>query len=195
MAMSGARQVIQIRSDHACIMHKSETDWMHARGQPASQRARLASRQQLAGFRVSTLGYHPKVNKPPIAAPEKRAENVATLALKLNCGLTSVLLVTEERRCSPRKVDTERARIYLSTSFRGAMDAVTVAQDRVDTLGSLMFESVGEVWQQAAPVPAASVMKDPSRSPATNVELGQAWALKMGAFHGLPDSIQVTGRW
>ena len=124
-----------------------------------------------------------------------RAENVATLALKLNCGLTSVLLVTEERRCSPRKVDTERARIYLSTSFRGAMDAVTVAQDRVDTLGSLMFESVGEVWQQAAPVPAASVMKDPSRSHATNVELGQAWALKMGAFHGLPDSIQVTGRW
>ena len=31
--------MIEFRSDHACIMHKSETDWMHARGQPASARA------------------------------------------------------------------------------------------------------------------------------------------------------------
>ena len=31
--------MIGFRSDHACIMHKSQTDWIHARGQPASARA------------------------------------------------------------------------------------------------------------------------------------------------------------
>ena len=44
--------MIGFRSDHAyaCIMHKSETDWMHARGQPASARAWPAASGQLAGF-------------------------------------------------------------------------------------------------------------------------------------------------
>ena len=53
--------MIGFRSDHACIMHKSETDWMHARGrQPASARAWPAASGQLAGWRVASarvLGY------------------------------------------------------------------------------------------------------------------------------------------
>ena len=58
MRSASACIMIGFRSDHACIMHKSETDWMHARGQPASARAwPAASRQR---------GTHPKVNKPPI---------------------------------------------------------------------------------------------------------------------------------
>ena len=44
--------MIEFRSDHACIMHKSETDWMHARGQPASARAWPAASGQLAGWRI-----------------------------------------------------------------------------------------------------------------------------------------------
>ena len=35
-------------------MHKSETDWMHARGQPASARAWPAASGQLAGWRVNS---------------------------------------------------------------------------------------------------------------------------------------------
>ena len=46
--------MIEFRSDHACIMHKSETDWMHARGQPASQRAWPAASRQLAGWRMAS---------------------------------------------------------------------------------------------------------------------------------------------
>ena len=46
--------MIEFRSDHACIMHKSETDWMHARGQPASARAWPAASGQLAGWRVAS---------------------------------------------------------------------------------------------------------------------------------------------
>ena len=52
--------MIGFRSDHACIMHKSETDWMHARGQPASARAWPAASGQLAGWRMASarvLGY------------------------------------------------------------------------------------------------------------------------------------------
>ena len=52
--------MIGFRSDHACIMHKSETDWMHARGQPASARAWPAASGQLAGFHFASarvLGY------------------------------------------------------------------------------------------------------------------------------------------
>ena len=46
--------MIGFRSDHACIiMHKSETDWMHARGQPASTRAWPAASGQLAGWRMA----------------------------------------------------------------------------------------------------------------------------------------------
>ena len=46
--------MIGFRSDHACIMHKSETDWMHARGQPASARAWPAASGQLAGWRMAS---------------------------------------------------------------------------------------------------------------------------------------------
>ena len=46
--------MIGFRSDHACIMHKSETDWMHARGQPASSRAWPAASVQLAGFHFAS---------------------------------------------------------------------------------------------------------------------------------------------
>ena len=52
--------MIGFRSDHACIMHKSETDWMQARGQPASARAWPAASGQLAGFHFASarvLGY------------------------------------------------------------------------------------------------------------------------------------------
>ena len=35
-------------------MHKSETDWMHARGQPASARAWPAASGQLAGFHLAS---------------------------------------------------------------------------------------------------------------------------------------------
>ena len=52
--------MIGFRSDHACIMHKSETGWMHARGQPASARAWPAASGQLAGFHFASarvLGY------------------------------------------------------------------------------------------------------------------------------------------
>ena len=53
--------MIEIRSDHACIMHESETDWMHACGQPASARAWPAASGQLAGFHFASarvlLGY------------------------------------------------------------------------------------------------------------------------------------------
>ena len=35
-------------------MHKSETDWMHARGQPASARAWPAAIGQLAGFHFAS---------------------------------------------------------------------------------------------------------------------------------------------
>ena len=43
---------IQIRS--CMLMHKSETDWMHARGQPASARAWPAASGQLAGWPVAS---------------------------------------------------------------------------------------------------------------------------------------------
>ena len=46
--------MIEFRSDHACIMHKSESDWMHARGQPASARAWPAASGQLAGWRMAS---------------------------------------------------------------------------------------------------------------------------------------------
>ena len=46
--------MIGFRSDHACIMHKSETGWMHARGQPASARAWPAASGQLAGFHFAS---------------------------------------------------------------------------------------------------------------------------------------------
>ena len=44
--------MIGFRSDHACMIQNSETDWMHARGQPASARAWPAASGQLAGWRV-----------------------------------------------------------------------------------------------------------------------------------------------
>ena len=61
--------MIGFRSDHACIMHKSETDWMHARGQPASARAWPAASGQLAGWRMADdfWGTHYRHDKPPIA--------------------------------------------------------------------------------------------------------------------------------
>ena len=52
MHSGSACMMIEFRSDHACIMHNSETDWMHARGQPASARAWPAASGQLAGWRI-----------------------------------------------------------------------------------------------------------------------------------------------
>ena len=61
--------MIGFRSDHACIMHKSETDWMHAGGQPASARAWLAASGQLAGWRVDFWGTQSRQHDiDPIAA-------------------------------------------------------------------------------------------------------------------------------
>ena len=45
--------MIEFRSDHACMIQNSETDWMHARGQPASARAWPAASGQLAGWRMT----------------------------------------------------------------------------------------------------------------------------------------------
>ena len=60
MHSGSACMMIEFRSDHACIMHKSETDWMHARGQPASARAWPAASGHLAAWRMASarvLGY------------------------------------------------------------------------------------------------------------------------------------------
>ena len=54
MQSGSACIMIGFRSDHACMIQNSETDWMHARGQPAtsSTRAWPAASGQLAGWRV-----------------------------------------------------------------------------------------------------------------------------------------------
>ena len=39
---------------HACMIQNSETDWMRARGQPASTRAWPAASGQLAGFHFAS---------------------------------------------------------------------------------------------------------------------------------------------
>ena len=60
MHPGSACMMAEFRSDHACIMHKSETEWMHAGGQPASARAWPAASGHLAVWRVATarvLGY------------------------------------------------------------------------------------------------------------------------------------------
>ena len=56
MHSGSACMMAEFRSDHACMIQNSETDWMHARGQPASARAWPAASGQLGGFH-STLGY------------------------------------------------------------------------------------------------------------------------------------------
>ena len=62
--------MIGFRSDHACIMHESETDWMHARGQTASARAWPAAMQRAASRMVgSTSGYPPKSQYGPNSSP------------------------------------------------------------------------------------------------------------------------------
>ena len=50
MHVGSACIMIEFRSDHACMIQNSETDWMRARGQPASTRAWPAASGQLAGF-------------------------------------------------------------------------------------------------------------------------------------------------
>jgi len=64
--------MIEFRSDHACIMHKSKTDWMHARGQPASARAWPAASGQLAGWRIAFWGTQSRHDMAPIAATQLR---------------------------------------------------------------------------------------------------------------------------
>ena len=68
MHSGSACMMIGFRSDHACIMHKSETDWMHARGQPASARAWPAASGQLAVFHFDFWGTQSRHDKPSIAA-------------------------------------------------------------------------------------------------------------------------------
>ena len=65
--------MIGFRSDHACIMHESETDWMHARGQPASARAWPAASGQLAGWRVDFWGTQSRHDMAPITADLRSA--------------------------------------------------------------------------------------------------------------------------
>ena len=60
MRSASACIMIGFRSDHACMIQNSETDWMRARGQPASARAWPAASGQLAGFHFASarvLGY------------------------------------------------------------------------------------------------------------------------------------------
>ena len=52
MQSGSACIMTEFRSDHACIMHKTETDWMHARGQPASARAWPAASWRLPGCQM-----------------------------------------------------------------------------------------------------------------------------------------------
>ena len=54
MHSGSACMMDEFRSDHACMIQNSETDWMHARGQPASTRAWPAASGQLAGWRVAS---------------------------------------------------------------------------------------------------------------------------------------------
>ena len=56
MHSGSACMMAEFKSDHACIMHKCETDWMHARGQPTSTRAWPAASGQLAGFHFQPWG-------------------------------------------------------------------------------------------------------------------------------------------
>ena len=77
--MSGCMEVHAVRicmhNDwiliRSCI-HESETDWMHARGQPATARAWPAASGQLAGWRVHPWGTQYRHDMPPIAATEER---------------------------------------------------------------------------------------------------------------------------
>ena len=71
MHSGSACMMIGFRSDHACIMHKSETDWMHARGQPASARAWPAASGQLAGWRIDCWGTQSRHDMAPIAARQR----------------------------------------------------------------------------------------------------------------------------
>ena len=54
MHSGSACMMDEFRSDHACMIQNSETDWMRARGQPASARAWPAASGQLAGWRVAS---------------------------------------------------------------------------------------------------------------------------------------------
>ena len=54
--------MIGFRSDHACMIQNSETDWMRARGQPASTRAWPAASWQLAVWRMASARF-PEVKK------------------------------------------------------------------------------------------------------------------------------------
>ena len=53
-AVRSACIMIEFRSDHACMIQNSETEWMHARGQLANARAWPAASGQLAGWRVAS---------------------------------------------------------------------------------------------------------------------------------------------
>ena len=62
-------------------------------------------------------------------------------------------------------------------------DAVTTAQAKLDDLGQLFYSSIGEVWQQAVPVPVGVGLQpvDSGRESApTNAALAHEWAAKLG---------------
>ena len=62
MQSGSACMMDEFRSDHACMIQNSETDWMHARGQPASTRAWPAASWQLAVWRMASARF-PEVKK------------------------------------------------------------------------------------------------------------------------------------
>lgn len=63
-------------------------------------------------------------------------------------------------------------------------DAVTAAQAKLDDLGQLFYSSIGEVWQQAAPVPVdvgAQPTSDARDSTLPNAALAHRWAAQLGS--------------
>ena len=63
----------KFRSDHACMIQNSETEWMHARGQPASARGWPAACGQLADGGWPVRAFY----VPPIAFARARSLSIA----------------------------------------------------------------------------------------------------------------------
>lgn len=76
-------------------------------------------------------------------------------------------------------------------------DAVTTAQAKLDDLGQLFYSSIGEVWQQAAPVPVAvgaQPVGSVGENAPVNAELAQRWAAQLGtAARELQSAVDQLG--
>eukprot|EP01045_Picozoa_sp_COSAG04_P028151 COSAG04_NODE_4301_length_2172_cov_1.640135_2_plen_157_part_00 len=79
----------------------------------------------------------------------------------------------------------------------GDQDAVTTAQAKLDDLGQLFYSSIGEVWQQAAPVPVGvgpQPVGSGQESAPANAALAHQWAAKLGnAARELQSAVDQLG--